>query len=154
MSLDSSTADLISPSHIAMVVKDVNKTTEFLQSNLGIGPWSFIDISFEKKDMIVGEPFKLKGGYAKLAGGVYLELLEPVGASLWAEFLETHGGGLHHIAYETPDYHGTLAKLEAQGARMLTAMFYEGKPFCFLATEPAGLNVELMEGGLHDMWSP
>jgi len=154
MSLDSSTVDLISPSHIAAVVKDVNKTVEFLQSNLGIGPWSFVDIPFEKEDMIMGEPLKLKGAYTKLAGRMYIELLEPVGVSLWSEFLETHGGGLHHICYETSDYHGTLAKLEAQGARMITAMIYQGKPFCFLETEPAGLIVELIEVGLHDIWSP
>jgi len=105
MSSDTRAVDLTSPRHIGVVVKDRDKTMEFLHSNWGIGPWYPADVSTDKEQMIVGEPFRLKVAHAKLLGSLLLELIQPEGTSLWSEFLETHGEGLHHIAYNVSNWH-------------------------------------------------
>ena len=119
MSSDTSAVDLTSPSHIGVVVKDRDKTMEFLHSNWGIGPWYPADVSIDKEQMIVGEPFRPKIAHAKLLESLLVELIQPEGMSVWSEFLETHGEGLHHIAYNVSNWHEMVSKLEAHGARMI-----------------------------------
>jgi len=119
MFADTSAVNLTSPSHIGVVVKDRDKTMEFLYSNCGIGPWYTAEASIEKEQMIVGQPFRLKIALAKLSGSLLLELLQPVGRSLWSEFLETHGERLHHIAYDVSNWQEMVSKLEGCGARMM-----------------------------------
>ncbi len=49
-----------------------------------------------------------------------VELLEPTaGDSPVAVFLEKNGPGIHHIAYEVADLAAALAKLEADGVRLI-----------------------------------
>jgi len=99
--------------------------------------------------MIAGEPFRLKVAHAKLFGSLMLELIQPVGTSLWSEFLKTHGEGLHHIAYDVSNWQDMVSKLEAQGARMMVGAVVWGKHFCYLDTKPGGIIVELAEVGIH-----
>lgn len=149
MPSDTSAVDLTCPSHIGVVVKDRDKTMEFFQSNWGIGPWYPAVASVEKEQMIVGEPFTLKVAHARLVGRLLLELIEPQGPSIWSQFLEIHGEGLHHIAYDVANWHEMVSKLEAQGAKMIIGAISWGKHFCYLDTKPGGIIVELAEVGLH-----
>ncbi|WP_243369979.1 methylmalonyl-CoA epimerase [Geotalea sp. SG265] len=49
-----------------------------------------------------------------------IELLEPTSTeSPIAKFLEKNGPGIHHVAYEVNDIAAAIAKLEADGARMI-----------------------------------
>lgn len=49
-----------------------------------------------------------------------LELLEPRGPeSTVARFLERRGPGLHHVAYRVPDLTAALARLRADGVRLV-----------------------------------
>lgn len=41
-------------------------------------------------------------------GNGYLELLEPREGGTIAEYLDRHGSGIHHLAFETPDVEGAL----------------------------------------------
>ena len=133
------------PDHIAVVVKDVEKTTEFLSSTLGIGPWD-ISKNLFFKEMFVGQPFSVHAAHAKL-GSVVLELLQPLGkGSLWGQFLESKGGGLHHIAFKVSNWDEMVAKLQEQGSKMvLSAINPWGKRFCFFETKPGGILVEFDE---------
>jgi len=50
------------------------------------------------------------------AGDVQLELISPVtGASIYTEFLERAGGGLHHLCFEVDDVEESLRTAAAQG---------------------------------------
>jgi catechol 2,3-dioxygenase-like lactoylglutathione lyase family enzyme len=50
------------------------------------------------------------------AGDVQLELIRPVtGESIYSEFLERTGGGLHHLCFEVDDLDEALRSAEAQG---------------------------------------
>lgn len=55
-----------------------------------------------------------------------IELLHPLGEdSPIGKFLKTNpAGGIHHLCYEVQDIHAAIAKLEADGARVLG----DGKP--------------------------
>ncbi|MBJ3785967.1 methylmalonyl-CoA epimerase [Devosia sediminis] len=59
-------------------------------------------------------------------GNTKVELLEPLGeASPIAAFLEKNpAGGMHHVCFEVPDLSAAIARLTAEGARILG----DGKP--------------------------
>ncbi len=97
--------------HVGIVIKDVQATLESWQSKLGIGPWTVRDAG------------ALKLAHASL-GPVQFELLQPVEGkpSLWADFLNTHGEGLHHVSSRVADVDATAAKLEAEGGKIMIAI--------------------------------
>src|SRR3954468_24483305 len=53
-------------------------------------------------------------------GDSNLELLEPVsGDSPIAKFIEKRGEGIHHLCFRVDDLEGHLAKLKAEGYRLI-----------------------------------
>lgn len=52
-------------------------------------------------------------------GDVKIELIEPIDNPGVQKFLETRGGGLHHVCYESTDLKADLAALAQQGVRLL-----------------------------------
>jgi methylmalonyl-CoA/ethylmalonyl-CoA epimerase len=135
----------LKPSHLGIVVRDADKSSQFLTSLLGLGPWKTTDYIAPKESMIVGEPFKLKLMYTKL-GTVTLELLQPVaGKSIWADFLETNGEGLHHIAFKVTEWEHTVSKIKAQGGIMLVGAAFQDSRWCYCRVAPSGMIVEFMD---------
>lgn len=62
-----------------------------------------------------------------VVGDVRLELLEPTAAdSAIAKFLETHGEGLHHVAFETDDIRNQLQQASKAGCRLINETPFEG----------------------------
>lgn len=60
-------------------------------------------------------------------GDVRLELLEPTSTdSAIANFLEKHGEGLHHVAFETDDIRDQLQQAGKAGCRLLNETPFEG----------------------------
>jgi methylmalonyl-CoA/ethylmalonyl-CoA epimerase len=102
--------------HIGWVVRDCAAAQQELSARLGAGP--FVSAGEEKlfdKALVHGKPtpFSLRIAYGAL-GGVLLELLEPLDdKSPHAEFLDTRGEGLHHMAYLVPDFDQQLAAVRA-----------------------------------------
>jgi methylmalonyl-CoA epimerase len=53
-------------------------------------------------------------------GDTHVELLEPLGDETpVGKFLAKRGPGIHHIAIEVSDIHGSLAQLKERGARLI-----------------------------------
>ena len=52
--------------------------------------------------------------------------------------------GIEHIAIETDDYAGTLARMKSNGVRILEEMANNGRHVCFLEA-PDGAQMELIE---------
>jgi hypothetical protein len=136
------------PFKISAVVKDIDKTTEFLSGSVGLGSWEIFEFSPQKDELMVGEPFKLKVAWANVGNPLVYELIQPLeGRSVWSQFFETKGEGLHLLAYSVPSTWGEIVeKLQAQGATMLAGGTYEGKRWCCLDTWPGGIRIELTEG--------
>jgi methylmalonyl-CoA/ethylmalonyl-CoA epimerase len=68
-------------------------------------------------DLLVGEPFTLKVAWARLGTGpLVVELLQPVeGRLAYAQFLETKGEGVHHIAFSVSNWGEMVSKFREQG---------------------------------------
>ena len=138
------------PNHIGIVVEDAEKTSKFLSSMCGLGPWSAFKYSTKKDDMIVGEPFDLNIMSAKW-GPTSVELLQPLSSgSAWANFLEANGEGLHHLAFTVANYDDMVSGFKQQGANMLVSgrspSQFNRRPWCYFDTKPGGLIIEFMDG--------
>jgi methylmalonyl-CoA/ethylmalonyl-CoA epimerase len=100
--------------HIGWVVRDCAAAQQELSARLGAGP--FVSAGKEARfdqALVHGKPtpFSLRIAFGVL-GGVLLELLEPLDdRSPHAEFLDTHGEGMHHLAYLVPDFDKQLAAI-------------------------------------------
>ena len=168
MPSDTGTTTLPPLRHIGIVVKDIDKTTQFLSSIWGIGPWQPQEISIgkdnvttgeplgqnkvqaNKDNIIVGEPCRLKEAHAKL-GPIVLELIQPIeGKSVWSEFLKAHGEGLHHIAFSVSNWKEMASKLQEHGDRIVAGAIQGGKRWCYFGTKPGGIIIEIAEPGIHD----
>ncbi|HEX8071161.1 MAG TPA: methylmalonyl-CoA epimerase [Pyrinomonadaceae bacterium] len=84
------------------------------------------------------------------AGEPRIELLEPTGPeSPVAKFLQKRGPGIHHVAVRVSDIRAALARLKAQGARLVDEAPRVGAGGCLVAfVHPAsagGVLLELVE---------
>ena len=80
-----------------------------------------------------------------------VELLEPTGPdSPVAKFLEKRGPGIHHVAVRVADIRAALARLKAEGARLIDEEPRVGAGGCLVAfVHPAasgGVLLELVQG--------
>lgn len=94
--------------HIGIAVKSLETATAFYKS-MGIEPHHFEEV----------ESQKVRVAFIKV-GDSNIELLEPTSEeSPIAKYLEKKGEGIHHIAYLVDDITSALAKLKADGAKLL-----------------------------------
>lgn len=106
---------------IGVVVKDVDHSVKVLEEVFGIGPFRVIDWPpSNRPDMekyYHGEPgnFTARMAFADL-GNTELELIQPKeGNSIWADFLQEHGEGIHHIRFNVDDVHQVMEYLDKFG---------------------------------------
>ncbi len=138
---------------VGVIVKDLDRKIENLRRIFGIGPFRVIEFPPEgRTDMYReyrGQPgqFTCRLAFADL-GTVELELIEPVnGPSIWQDYLDQHGEGIHHIRFNTFDERPILEHLagngigveqEGAGTRPGTAFFYLD------SRDKIGFSIELM----------
>ena len=104
---------------VAIVCRDIESTSKRWAAVLGVDPPRILTIKpgSEAKLVYRGHP---SNGQAKLAflnlGQVTLELIQPVGNdTAWKEFLDTHGEGVHHIAFQVADPDKTIKEFQDVG---------------------------------------
>ncbi|MBE0690978.1 MAG: VOC family protein [Anaerolineae bacterium] len=83
-------------------------------------------------------------------GQVQFELLEPIGGpSAWRDFLDEHGPGVHHIAFQVKDSNEVAASFAEHGFAISHQGLFTGLPggmYTYLDTASAlGMTVELLE---------
>ncbi|MBL1074808.1 VOC family protein [Nocardia sp. 2] len=104
---------------IAWVVTDVAASEKFLGATLGAGTWIRMpDVHFGPETCRYrGEPADFTAHIAlAYSGDTQLELIQPVrGTSIYTEFLERGGPGLHHVCVEPDDFDAALKDAAAQG---------------------------------------
>lgn len=95
--------------HIGIAVKSLDETVPFYRDNLGMEFMGIEDVAEQKVRVAM-----LQVGESKI------ELLEPTSEdSPVAKFIEKNGAGIHHVAYEVEDVESAIAKLLAEGIRMI-----------------------------------
>lgn len=138
--------------HIGWVVSDCAAAQQELAERLGAGPFRSVGDARFDQALVHGTltPFTLKIAFGAL-GGVLLELLEPLDdQSPHAEFLKTHGEGMHHLAFLVPDFDDQLAAVRAAdpGAELLIDGTGPGNPvrWCYVdGGNSHGTVIELLE---------
>jgi methylmalonyl-CoA/ethylmalonyl-CoA epimerase len=143
-------------SQIAIVVRDIDEALERYHRALGWGPWNI----YEHKPPSLHDTY-LHGeatdftmiGAETHVGEIVVELLQPVdGPSIYKEWLDSHGEGLHHIAVMRPDpaeSEATMRRFEAMGAGVLMeGRIGDSIHFYYLDSEPL-LKVILESGTGH-----
>ena len=80
-------------------------------------------------------------------GDTRIELLEATSEdSPITKFIEKRGGGIHHIAVEVEDIEASLAKLKAEGIRLIDETPRLGAENCLVAfVHPSSANGVLLE---------
>ena len=108
---------------IGIVVRDLQKAVDNYWATLGIGPWQIVrmeppilrDVTLRGKSVEAS----MLAAIAE-SGSIQLELIQPLeGPSIWKEFLEERGEGLHHIQPLAQDPKVALAALKAMGVDVL-----------------------------------
>ncbi len=152
---------------VALVVRDLDTTIAEYADRLGIGPWRVIHCEPPRlTDMrIRGEPvpYSMKLGVAR-TGNTMWELIEPVdGPSIYQEFLDERGEGLHHVIVEHDalDYDEALALLTERGCPPLMEGCLDGIRYAYVDSEgPLKTTLELVhrpegqEPVAPDYWYP
>ncbi len=95
--------------HIGVAVFSLDESLPFYRDRLGMAFMGVEEVAEQKVRVAM-----LGIGESKI------ELLEPTaGDSPVARFLEKNGPGIHHLAYEVEDVEAAIAKMLADGARMI-----------------------------------
>jgi hypothetical protein len=138
---------------IGVVISDLDASIRVLSEVFGIGPFRTIDWPpagrTDMERFYHGGPadFTARMAWTEL-GPIELELIEPLeGESIWSDFLEEHGEGIHHIRFNVSDLEGVIRYLTAQGIAVTQqgSGIRPGTTWAYLGTESkVGFIVEVM----------
>ncbi len=125
---------------VALVVRDIDKALEEYTNRLGIGPW-WVSLYGPPKMTgmrIRGEeiPYSMKLAIA-WTGNTMWELIQPLdGPSIYKEFLESQGEGIHHVLVEHDgiDFDNALATFTERGCPPLMEGTIGGVRFAYVET--------------------
>jgi methylmalonyl-CoA/ethylmalonyl-CoA epimerase len=104
---------------IAFVVEDLDAAVRSFHDNFAIGPWTGWSLGPGiLKDMVYQDSaveFSFRHALA-WQNQVQFELVQPLtGPSIFADHLEQHGPGLHHIGTYVADHPAAVRAVKAQG---------------------------------------
>ncbi|MGJ3247354.1 MAG: VOC family protein [Elainellaceae cyanobacterium] len=126
---------------ICIVTRDYQKTMEGLVK-LGIGPWRVytFDETTVSEQTYRGKTaqYAIKVCFAQ-AKNVIWEIMQPLsGPTIFQEFLDRHGEGIHHIAFNCGDmpWEARIQEFESRGFRLIQSGSWMGQnAFAFFDTE-------------------
>jgi catechol 2,3-dioxygenase-like lactoylglutathione lyase family enzyme len=139
---------------IAIIVPDIDKAVENYWKRFGIGPWHIYTYGkpLVKRMTRNGKPYDYKMKVAlSYIGNMRIELIQPLeGDTVYTEFIEKHGYGMHHIGVLTDDMQESLKKAEDSGLKMTQDGAGFGPDddghYAYLDTEDLlGTTIELIE---------
>ena len=135
--------------HLGIVVEDIHDAVKINEEEFGITPW---EIS-EHADFFADKDVNGKTGVDFACAicredGYEIELISPVGPSIFADWLKEHGPGIHHVKLETKEnYRSVLDMAERISGRKpaLDIRFQDGTPIVAYAdmVKETGLLVEI-----------
>lgn len=117
--------------HVAYAVRDIDAALPWWTKVLGL-PLVHDEVAEEPGSRLA----------YLLAGGLYVQLVQPVRPNAVQDFLDAHGEGLHHIAFRVTSLPRTLARLDDPAPVFAGG---RGCDACFLTTAPEGTHIELVQ---------
>jgi len=135
---------------VGIIVRDIEATAQAYADLLGVEvpQWILTDSEDMAQTRYLGEPTQAR---AKLAffdmRSVQLELIEPVGApSTWQAFLDEHGEGVHHIAFQIKGMENQVGLLADKDMPLVQRGEYTGGRYAYIdGTAQLKLILELLE---------
>jgi methylmalonyl-CoA/ethylmalonyl-CoA epimerase len=135
---------------VAVIVKDIDKASVAWAKLLGqeVPESSITENNKSRPTLYKGNPSDAK---AKLAffsmDNLQIELIQPLGkGSTWQEYLDTHGEGIHHIAFQVKNIDGMEQKFLANGNPTVMRGGWDGGAYSYIdATNDLGCILELLE---------
>ncbi|MGE0394213.1 MAG: VOC family protein [Vicinamibacterales bacterium] len=132
-------------SHVAIVVKDVDKAAKTYGEIFGVTP--------PPARIVKNIPFPPSYGPGRTMGtkttmitasGVNLELIQPLdGPSPWRDHLEKYGETVHHLAFAVPEWAPAIKFLESKGGKWVQGV--EQYNFGYVDLTPQlGFTIEVM----------
>jgi methylmalonyl-CoA/ethylmalonyl-CoA epimerase len=125
---------------LGIVVRDLQKAVDNYWEKLGIGPWMSMRIEPPLlRDLTLRGKLVEASMMAAIAqsGSIQLELIQPLeGPSIWKEFLEERGGGIHHVQSLDQDPEAALATFREMGVEVLMSGRIGDNIFYYMDTEP------------------
>ncbi|MFA5570339.1 MAG: VOC family protein [Sphaerochaetaceae bacterium] len=114
---------------VAFVVKDLDEAVSHYYEVFGIGPWSFYTYQkpFVKEMSYRGKPanYSMRIALSNI-GPMRIELIQNLsGESVYKEFIENHGYGIHHLGVVVDDIEKEILKAKSIGIEMIM----DGKGF-------------------------
>jgi methylmalonyl-CoA/ethylmalonyl-CoA epimerase len=141
------------PEQVAFVTDDLDETARQLSAAFGLGPWDgyIYTGSYLPNRVYRGKPGRFVSRTCGCRSNPMVEIIQPIeGPSIFTEFLEKHGPGLHHVAYfvksldAVREHMRKLGIAEVQGGGG-HGMDGDGQFAFFEMPGPVGLYVEIVE---------
>ena len=121
---------------VGILVEDVEKAASKLEKLIGIGPFEIFEPDF--RDLTLhGKTarYKIRLGLAS-AGPVQVELMQVLhGDSIYQEFHQRKGYGLHHLAIRTDNMERSIKEMEGKGFRPIQSGNRPGVKWAYFDTE-------------------
>jgi len=138
-------------SQVALVVKDVQTSARNYWDQLGVGPWKIWDLGPQcmTEMTLRGKPARYSFRVAvTYVGDVAFELVQPIeGESIFKEFFDEHGEGLHHLKYSPKNPEEVLNDFKMKGGLILQSARLPEGAFYYLDTKSElGFTMELSTG--------
>lgn len=135
---------------VGLIVRDVEAVSRAYAKVFGIETpkWSLTAGEEEAHTRYRGQSTDAQAKLAFLnMGSLQLELIEPVGGpSTWQEFLDTHGEGVHHIAFRIKGMEEQIAFLQDQGMPAVQRGDYTGGRYAYIdSVQQLKVMLELLE---------
>jgi methylmalonyl-CoA/ethylmalonyl-CoA epimerase len=139
--------------HIAVIVRDIEKAAKAWADLFGleVPKWSLNDPPEKSNIRYRGKSTeaRLKTAFLKF-DNLRVELMEPIGGpSTWMDFLQEHGQGVHHIAFDVKGIDKHIANMENWGMPLIQrgewTVYTGGCYTYFESADQLGVIVELLE---------
>jgi methylmalonyl-CoA/ethylmalonyl-CoA epimerase len=140
--------------HIAIVVKDIDKTLAFYSKAFGIKFEEVAQHDLPPDVIYKGKPspYTMKVTFGQM-GPVRLEMVQVVkGKCIYTDFLKQYGEGIHHLGFEVDDLDKEVANAKSQGLKMICYLKMVGiMAFAhFDAIKTNGFRIELVQKDVRD----
>jgi len=138
--------------HVGIVVKDISEAIDKYCAALGIDKGKIV-VEVMSYMTGKGEMEEFKYAFLPLAGGEnnFIELVEPITPGPTARYLEKHGEGLFHLAFESSDILGTIREFEKAGIPQAGMTPTEEVLSVFLHPKFAhGVLIQIIKKGIFD----
>jgi len=134
------------PTHIGYVTRDIERTMENFQKYFGLESFKkMVPDYFNRQYHGKPEDFKMQLAFARVGNIVY-ELIQVLqGKTIYEDFMNEHGEGIHHLGYEISDLAKWTEAYGKGGIEPIMSAERVGIKWAYFDTP--GIIVELVQRG-------